>query len=114
MLPSYSVTGMADPRSSPRQLYLAWVADQIEEYKAGLRRDELLELAEEAVQELFDSRDGQYPLTEILLRDAVDALIFRRLTLPAYRQWLRMCQKDTSGRPPESTSHPGPAGGDGS
>ncbi len=94
---------MADPHSSPRQLYLDWVEDQIEEHKAGLHRDELLELAEEAVQELFASRDGQYPLTEILLRDAVDSLIFRRLKLPSYRQWLRMCRSDTPDRPSEST-----------
>ncbi|HEX6939742.1 MAG TPA: hypothetical protein VF158_10050 [Longimicrobiales bacterium] len=94
---------MAEPRSSPRQLYLAWVEDQIEEHKAGLHREELLELAEEAVQELFAARDGQYPLTEILLRDAVDTLIRRRLKLPSYRQWLRMCQSDTPRRPPGST-----------
>jgi len=99
---------MSDPHASPRQLYLAWVEDQIEEYKAGLHRDELLELAEDAVRELFASRDGQYPLTEILLRDAVDQLIFRRLKLPSYRQWLRMCRSDTPERPPESTPDAAP------
>jgi len=86
---------MADPRSSPRQQYLDWIEDRIEDYKAALQRDELLQLADDAVKELFESEDGQYPLTEILLRDAVDALIFRRLALPTYRQWLRMCQNDT-------------------
>ncbi len=95
--------GMSDLHASPRRLYLAWIEDQIEEYKAGRQRDELIQLAEEAVQELFDAHDGQYPLTEILLRDAVDALIFRRLKLPSYRQWLRLCRIDTRGRPSEST-----------
>lgn len=94
---------MADPQSSPRRRYLAWVEEQIEEHKASLRRDELLELADEAVEALFDTSDGQYPLTEILLRDAVDTLVFRRLRLPSYRQWLRSCQNDTPDRPPEST-----------
>lgn len=102
---------MADPQPSPRQLYLAWLDDQIEEYKASLRRDELLDLAEEAVRDLSEARDGQYPLTEILLRDAVDALIFRRLKLPGYRQWVRMCRIDTAARPPGST--PGAGAGEG-
>ena len=88
---------------SPRTRYADWVEEQIEEFKAGLTRDELLALADEAVAGLFDTDDGQYPLTEILLRDAVDTLIFHRLRLPTYRQWLRTCQNDTEGRPPERT-----------
>jgi hypothetical protein len=90
---------MAEPYASPRHLYLAWIEEQIEEHKGSLTRDELLELADEAVRELFDAQDGQYPLTEILLCDAVDALIFRRLKLPSYRQWLRLYQNDTGERP---------------
>ncbi|HEX7050622.1 MAG TPA: hypothetical protein VF188_10505 [Longimicrobiales bacterium] len=93
--------------ASPRHRYLAWIEEQIEEHKAGLSRDELLQLADEAVAELFDAEDGQYPLTEILLRDAVDALIFRRLRLPRYRQWLRTCQTDTGERPSSSTPDSG-------
>jgi hypothetical protein len=89
---------MADAHSTPRQLYLAWVEEQIEEYKARLPREELLQLADQAVQELFTTEDGQYPLTEILLRDAVDALVFRRLGLPSYRVWL----KRHRGQPPVS------------
>lgn len=103
---------MADSYASPRRLYLVWIEEQIEEHKASLTRDELLQLADEAVRELFDSRDGQYPLTEILLRDAVDELIFRRLRLPSYRQWLRLCRSDTPDRPPESTPPIAPAGGE--
>ncbi|NIP81049.1 MAG: hypothetical protein GWM90_18255 [Gemmatimonadetes bacterium] len=88
---------------SPRRQYLQWVEDRIEDYKASLTRDELLSLADQAVTDLFETEDGQYPLTEILLRDAVDALIFQRLGLPGYRRWLRTCQSDTPPRPPEGT-----------
>lgn len=90
-----------------RQAYNAWIEDQIEESKATLTRDELLDLAEEAIQSLGDSPDGQYALTEILLRDAVDALLIDRLNLPDYRQWRRACQSDTRSRLLERT--PGPA-----
>lgn len=93
---------MNSPRS-PRQEYLDWVEDRIEDYKSGLTREELLTLADQAVEELFDTDDGQYPLTEILLRDAVDGLIFHRLGLPGYRRWLRTCQSDTDDRPLEET-----------
>lgn len=101
---------MADHPASPRQRYLAWVEEQIEEYKSSLPRDELIALAEEAVARLHESPDGQYPLTEILLRDAVDALVFERLKLPGYRRWLAMCQTDTGGRPPASTEGEGALG----
>lgn len=90
------------PRS-PRQRYHEWVQDRIEEHKSALTRDELLSLADRAVNELFDSDNPQYPLTEILLRDAVDALIFQHLDLPGYRKWLRTCQTDTSTRPQNGT-----------
>jgi hypothetical protein len=93
---------MSGPLSS-RQQYVEWVEDRVEDFKAALPREELLSLAEEAVDGLFDTSDGQYPLTEILLRDAVDALIFRRLGLPTYRQWLRTCQSDTDNCPPDWT-----------
>jgi hypothetical protein len=89
---------MTAPDLAPRQQYHAWVEDQIEEFKAGLTREELLNLAEEAVDRLFDSPDGQYPLTEILLCDAVDSLLFVRLGLPDFRAWRRTCHNDTSGR----------------
>ncbi|HSH44216.1 MAG TPA: hypothetical protein VK966_00035, partial [Longimicrobiales bacterium] len=57
---------------SPRQRYARWVEDRIEDFKTGLTRDELMSLADEAVNSLYHSDDEQYPLTEILLRDAVD------------------------------------------
>jgi hypothetical protein len=98
---------MTAPRAAPRQLYLDWVEEQIEECKAALTRDELLAIAEQAVDRLFDTPDGQYPLTEILLCDAVDALLFQKLNLPDYREWERSCRNDTRRRSLKGT--PGPA-----
>jgi hypothetical protein len=93
---------MAAPLS-PRQQYVAWIEERVEDYKSALSRDELLSIAEDAVDGLFHTHDGQYPLTEILLRDAVDGLIFERLRLPTYRQWLRTCRMDTPDRPEMGT-----------
>lgn len=95
------------PELSPRQQYIAWIEERVEDFKASLSRDDLLSFAEHAVDDLFGSQDGQYPLTEILLRDAVDALIVRRLGLPSYRQWLRTCHTDTPPRPDSGTVEPG-------
>lgn len=97
---------MSTPAQTPRQRYLAWVEEQLEEYKAALTRDELLDLAEYAVQQLFDSPDGQYPLTEILLCDAVDRLLLQRLNLPDFRAWQRLCRTDTPTRPLKVTPVP--------
>jgi hypothetical protein len=94
---------MTSPAETPRQRYQAWIEEQLEDCKAGLTRDELLDLAEYAVQQLFDSPDGQYPLTEMLLCDAVDRLLLQRLNLPDFRQWQRMCRTDTGKRPPKET-----------
>lgn len=95
---------MTTPSETPRQRYQAWIEEQLEEYKTALTRDELLDLADVAVQQLFDAPDGQYPLTEILLCDVVDRLLFDRLKLPDYRQWQRMCRNDTSLRPQDETA----------
>ncbi len=95
---------MSHAFTPPRQQYQAWVEEQIEEYKTALTRDELLDLAEQAVRDLFTTPDGQYPLTEILLRDAVDALLFQRLNLPDYKHWLKACRSDTSLRPGMETA----------
>ena len=94
---------MSIPSETPRQTYHAWIEEQLEDYKAALTREELLELAEVAVEQLFDSPDGQYPLTEILLCDAVDRLLLLRLNLPDFRQWQRLCRSDTPVRPLSET-----------
>ena len=40
---------MTAPQSAPRQLYQAWIEEQLEDYKAALTRDELLALADEVI-----------------------------------------------------------------
>lgn len=97
---------MSNTFTPPRQQYQAWVEEQIEEYKTALTREELLNLAEQAVQDLFTTPDGQYPLTEILLCDAVDTLLFKRLNLPDYKHWLKLCRSDTRSRPGLETVEP--------
>ena len=97
---------MTAPSAAPRQLYNAWVEEQIEDFKTSLTRDELLALAYEAVQQLFDSPEGQYPLTERLLCDVVDTLLFHRLGLPDFKQWQKQCRNDTAKRPPKATLEP--------
>ena len=102
---------MTSLRSAPRQLYAAWIENQIEECKSGMSRDELLDLAEEAVRRIQASPDGQIALTELLLCDAVDALLIERLSLPDFRQWQRLCRSDTTYRPPQGTELPARAVG---
>jgi hypothetical protein len=101
---------MTAPPATPRRLYEAWIEDQIEDYKSALSREELLSLADEAVAQLFDAPDGQYPLTEILLCDAVDRLLLRRLNLPDYRQWLR-ARRGEAGRTRDVGASPSAAVG---
>jgi hypothetical protein len=102
---------MSVPRATPRRLYEEWVEEQLEEYKSALTRDELLDMAELAIQQLFDTPTGQYALTEILLCDAVDALLFEKLNLPDFRSWSRSRRFDTSGRPLEGTHDSAAAAG---
>lgn len=90
---------MSTAFTPPRLQYQAWVEEQIEEFKTALTRDELLDLAEQAVEDMFTTPDGQYPLTEILLCDAVDKLLLKRLKLPDYKHWLKTCRSDTTLRP---------------
>jgi hypothetical protein len=98
---------MSAPSSTPRQQYQEWVEEQIDDHKSALSREELLALADEAVDQLFADPDGQYPLTEILLRDAVDALLMHRLGLPDFRQWRSARRSDTPRRPLERTDASG-------
>jgi hypothetical protein len=95
---------MTAPTAAPRQLYNAWVEEQLEDFKSSLTRDELLSIAEEAVHQLFSTPDEQYPLTEILLCDAVDALLLRRMGLPDYKAWSKQCRSDTGKRPKKGTN----------
>jgi len=87
--PSCSPIALAtDSRSrSLRRAYLEWVEEQIEEFKETVSRSDLLRIADEVVEELRMTRQGQYQLTELLLWAAVDRKIFRLLGLPGYRGW---------------------------
>lgn len=72
---------------SLRHAYADWVDERIEEYKEAISRADLLRLADDVIEELRVSHEGQYQLTELLLLEAVDRRIFRLLRLPGYRAW---------------------------
>ncbi len=75
-------------RRTPRSLrseYQEFIDQRIEEYKDSLRREDILAIGDEAMVEL--SGADQLLLTEVVLRDQVDAIIRRRLKLPSFRRW---------------------------
>ena len=90
--------------TSLRRLYLAWVEEQIEEFKDSIPRSELLCLADEVVVNLDVNRRGQYQLTELLLVEEVDRAIFRKLKLPRYAVWSACYLESLSQEPPEKES----------
>lgn len=61
--------------------------EQIEDFKESVPRGELLRLADQVIDELRISEDGQYQLTELLLCEAVDRKILKMLRLPKFRAW---------------------------
>lgn len=91
----------ATPRSL-RQEYGEFLLQRIEEFKQQISREELLEIANEAVLELEGNDAEQLLLTEVLLLEHVDRLIMRRLNLPSYRRWrtrhlkLRRAQREAT------------------
>src|SRR5213594_1179129 len=83
-------TGMSPVRRTPRSLkqeYQEFILQRLEEYKNTVPRAELLKIGDEAVRELQASAQDQYLLTEVLLLEHVDRIIFRRLRLPAFPRW---------------------------
>lgn len=90
--------------SSLRQIYEAWVEDQIEDFKDSVSRSDLLRLAEEACDDLRVNPTGQYQITEILLTTAVDRKIFKLLKLPSYRTWIRT-RRNGGGSTPADEAH---------
>jgi hypothetical protein len=75
-------------RRAPRSLraeYDQFIEQRIEEYKDSLPRADILAIGDEAMSEL--SFTLQFQLTEVVLRDQVDAIIRRRLKLPSFRRW---------------------------
>jgi hypothetical protein len=64
-----------------------FVEEEIENYKESIPRSALLSIGDEAVAALTEQ--PQFVLTELMLADEVDRIIFRRLRLPSYQTWRR-------------------------
>jgi hypothetical protein len=75
------------PTRSLKHEYELFVEQEIENYKESVPRSVLLGIGDEAVTSL--SAAPQFALTELLLCEEVDRLIFRRLRLPSYDTWRR-------------------------
>jgi hypothetical protein len=81
---------MASPHRPTRSLkheYELFVEQEIENYKESVPRSVLLGIGDDAVSSL--SAAPQFALTELLLCDEVDKIIFKRLRLPSYDTWRR-------------------------
>jgi hypothetical protein len=78
---------LSTPTRSLRHEYATYVDLEIERYKDSIARSALLTLADDAVAEL--GLGTQLVLNELVLVDAVNALIMRRLKLPSYDRWRR-------------------------
>jgi restriction endonuclease Mrr len=75
---------MAKPISS-RHEYEVFIEQAVDEYKTSVPRNALLAIGDEAVRSL--TATSQFALTELLLIDAIDKIIFERLALPTFREW---------------------------
>lgn len=73
------------PSRSLKYEYELYVEREIENYKESVPRSVLLSIGDEAVRDL--DGEQQFALTELLLCDEVDKIIFRRLRLPGYTTW---------------------------
>ena len=73
------------PSRSLKHEYELYLEREIENYKESVPRSVLLSIGDEAVRALAGER--QFALTELLLCDEVDKVIFRRLRLPSYVTW---------------------------
>ena len=82
-----SMAPSARPTRSLKHEYELFVDQEIENYKESVPRSVLLSIGDEAVASL--SAQPQFALTELVLVDQVDRIIFKRLRLPAYNTWRR-------------------------
>jgi len=73
------------PSRSLKHEYELFVEREIENYKESVPRSVLLSIGDDAVRVLAEQQ--QFALTELLLVDEVDKIIFKRLRLPAYATW---------------------------
>jgi hypothetical protein len=72
---------------SMRHEYEVYVEQEIENYKESIPRSAILAIGDEAAAKL--ASEAQFVLTELLLLEEVDRIIFRRLRLPKYDTWRR-------------------------
>ena len=72
---------------SLRHEYELYLEQEIENYKESIPRAAILAIGDEAAAKL--AAEAQFTLTELLLCEEVDRIIFRRLRLPAYNTWRR-------------------------
>ncbi len=90
-LPRTPIPGMPmSMPTPPRSLkfeYAQYVDAEIEHYKYWVPRPVLMKLADDAVAAV--SSGAQLQLSELVLRDAVNELIMRRLKIPNYDRWRR-------------------------
>jgi len=75
------------PTRSLKHEYELFVEQEIENYKESVPRSVLLSIGDDAVASL--SAAPQFALTELLLCEEVDRIIFKRLRLPSYGTWRR-------------------------
>jgi hypothetical protein len=75
------------PTRSLKHEYELFVEQEIENYKESVPRSVLLSIGDDAVSSL--SAAPQFALTELLLCEEVDRIIFKRLRLPSYDTWRR-------------------------
>ena len=73
------------PSRSLKYEYALFLEKEIEDYKESLPRSVLLKIGDDAVHALAGQQ--QFALTELLLCDEVDKIIFKRLRLPSYPNW---------------------------
>jgi hypothetical protein len=78
---------LSTPTRSLKHEYMTYVDLEIERYKDSIPRSALLKLADDAVASM--SAGAQLELSELVLVDAVNELIMRRLKLPPYDRWRR-------------------------
>jgi hypothetical protein len=78
---------LSTPTRSLKHEYATYVDLEIERYKETVPRTSLLKLADDAVASM--SAGAQLELSELVLVDAVNELIMRRLKIPVYDKWRR-------------------------
>lgn len=76
---------------SLRHEYALYVEQEIENYKESIPRSAILAIGDEAAARL--AAEPQFALTELLLLEEVDRIIFKRLRLPRYETWRKKRMK---------------------